>query len=234
MNPAPRDKTEDRHVQQDRIALWQRRVVGMIAGALAISLAYATAFAQGGPDPTYGDGGGGINPAVGAGAGAAVVGGAVIGGAGAAVSATAGAAAGAAGAAGAAAAGIPTAGLALGPNGQLLDLPPCDDCIDRIRIIPDNPTIVAGASQEFDVIGRCSRDRRWYRVTPRRELALTLSGDPTNLVRIAGTKSTFAVPMGMAQGLQGKTFTLQATYTVKNQEALLASVEITVRSTPAD
>ncbi len=144
----------------------QRLTAAVLLGVCLLSAAYRGAQAGVTPMPNYGDGGsggGGAGVAVGVGAVAALAAAAALfgGGAAAAGATAAGAAAGAAGTAGAGAAtgaGIPAASLALGPKGQLLPLPADVLCVTDVRLVPDQATIYAGTSQEFDLLARSFTD----------------------------------------------------------------------------
>lgn len=216
----------------------QRLTAAVLLGISLFSAAYRGAQAGGTPAPNYGDGGsggGGTGAAAAVGVGAvAVAAAAGLFGGGAAAAGAAAGAAGAAGAAAAAAAGIPAASLALGPRGQLLPLPADVLCVTDVRLVPDQATIYAGTSQEFDLLARSFTDGKWYRATDRAETRFELDGDAGVLVQVSGSRATFAVPAGMAQGLAGKTFRLRARLTLPEQEPLTSEVEIVVRSAPTN
>ncbi|MBM3460186.1 MAG: hypothetical protein FJX77_16830 [Armatimonadetes bacterium] len=129
---------------------------------------------------------------------------------------------------------MPLAGLALAADGSLLPLPADVTCVTEVKIVPENATVVAGTSQEFDVIARSFHDGKWYKVTERKELTLSLEGDAQTLMKVSGTPATFAVPMGMAQGLAGKAFRLRASFTLPNQDPITAETEVLVRAAPSN
>jgi len=138
-----------------------------------------------------------------------------------------------------AAAGVIGGGAAIAGVGLASALTPSGDAniatalpdgadADRLRIVPANTRLGAGETRVFDLQARNVADHKWYSVINRPNASIDLRNPNHCVMKVDGSKNSFAVPANVPQSCNGQTIPLLGTYTRNNGSTLTADANIRV------
>jgi hypothetical protein len=99
---------------------------------------------------------------------------------------------------------------------------------DRLRIVPANTRLGVGETRVFDLQARNAGDHKWYSVINRPNASLDLRNPSHCVMKVDGSKNSFAVPANVSPSCNGQVIPLLGTYTRNSGSTLTADANIRV------